>query len=124
MKIILSSISVALGVAGLVYGTYQNKLKEKVKRLATLQAWDVYRSAYQTKGWLNNAERETEAQKKEFNLAQAGAFADSLYAKTIHNIYTHHDRVTPELIDKWVSEGRLDENERRTFLRLNGENIT
>ena len=123
MEIILSLISVALGLAGLVYGVYQNKLKERVERLATLQAWEVYRSAYQSKGWFNNAQAETEAQKKELILAQAYAFADSFYVKTIHNIYTHHDRVTPELIDKWVSEGRLDDNERRTFLRLNGEYI-
>lgn len=45
MEVILAWISVALGVAGLAFGAYQNRLKERVERLATLQAWEVYQSA-------------------------------------------------------------------------------
>ena len=123
MEIILAWVSVALGVAGLGYGIYQNKLKERVERLATLQAWEVYQSAYQALGWLNNALGEANEREKEIILAKAHARADSHYSKTIHNIYTHYDRVTPELIEKWVSEGRLEEHAKAAFLKQNGENV-
>jgi len=121
MEIILAWVSVALGVAGLAYGVYQNRLKTRIERLATLQAWDVYQSAYQALGWLNNALAETDASTKENILAKAHARADSHYSKTIHNLYTHHNRVTPELIDKWVSEGRIEEHAKPAFLKQNGE---
>ena len=121
MEIILAWISVALGVAGLAYGIYQNRQKVNVERLATLQAWEVFQSAYQALGWLNNAQGEPDTSKKELILAKAHARADSHYTKTIHNIYTHHDKITPELIDKWISEGRIEEHSRKEFLRQLGE---
>ena len=123
MEIILAWVSVALGVAGLAYGIYQNRLKASIERLATLQAWDVYQSAYQALGWFNNAIEEADTHKKEIILAQAHARADSHYSKTIHNLYTHHAKISPELIDKWISEGRIKEHARPTFLQHNGENV-
>ena len=48
--------------------------------------------------------------------------ADSLYSKTIHNLYTHHSKVTPELIESWITEGRIKEEQRADFLRHIGEN--
>ncbi|MDG4559921.1 MAG: hypothetical protein P9E88_01360 [Candidatus Competibacter sp.] len=121
MEIILAWFSVGLGVAGLAYGIYQNRLKERVERLATLQAWEVYQSAYQALGWLVNALNEPDPAKRENILGQARARSDSHYSKTIHNLYTHHDKVTPELVDKWVSEGRIEEHAKRDFLRQLGE---
>ena len=123
MEIILAWVSVALGVAGLSYGIYQNRLKRRIERLATLQAWEVYQSAYQALGWLNNALSEQDATKKEKTLSRAHARADSHYSKTIHNLYTHHEKVTPELIEKWISEGRIEKHAKKDFLRQLGEKI-
>ena len=122
MEIILAWVSAGLGVAGLVYGIYQNRLKVSIERLATLQAWEVYQSAYQALGWFNNAIDETDAHKKEIFLAQAHARLDSHYSKTIHNIYTHHEKISLDLIDKWVSESRIKEHAESDFLKHNGEN--
>lgn len=122
MEIILAWVSAGLGVAGLVYGIYQNRLKVSIERLATLQAWEVYQSAYQALGWFNNAIDETDAHKKEIFLAQAQARLDSHYSKIIHNIYTHHEKISLDLIDKWVSESRIKEHAKSDFLKHNGEN--
>lgn len=121
MEIILSWISVALGVAGLAYGLYQNKLKENIERLTNLQAWEVYQSSYRSLGWLNRAIEETDLIKRELDLAQAQARADFHNFKTIHNLYTHQTKVTPELIDKWIKEGRIEEHSRINFLKQLGE---
>jgi hypothetical protein len=121
MEIILAWISIGLGVAGLAYGIYQNRLKARVERLATLQAWEVYQSAYQALGWLNDALKEQDSNKRELVLAKAHARSDSHYSKAIFNLYTHHEKVTPELIGKWISEGRIEEHAKRDFLRLLGE---
>ena len=125
MEIILAWVSLGLCVAGIAYGIYQNRLKASIERLTTLQAWEVYQSAYQALGWLNNAISEPDAHKKEIILAQAQAHArvDSHYSKTIHNIYTHHEKVSTDLIDKWVSEGRIKKHAKPDFLKQNGENI-
>ncbi len=121
MEVILAWISVALGVAGVAYGIYQNRQKVYIKRLATLQAWEMFQSAYQALGWLNNALKEENSSKKESIFAEAHARADSHYSKTIHNLYTHHEKITPELIEKWISEGRIEEHSRKDFLRQLGE---
>jgi predicted aminopeptidase len=122
MEIILAWVSAGLGVCGLAYCIYQIRLKASIERLATLQAWDVYQSAYQALGWFNDAIGETAAHKKEIILAQAHARVDSHYSKTIHNIYTHHEKVSLDLIDKWVSESRIKEHAKSDFLKHNGEN--
>ena len=122
MEIILAWVSAGLGGAGLAYGIYHNRLKVSIERLATLQAWDVYQSAYQALGYFNNAIDETDAHKKEIILAQAYARLDSHYYKTIHNIYTHHEKVSLDLIDKWVSESRIKEHAKSDFLKKRGEN--
>lgn len=90
-------------------------------RLATLQAWEVYQSAYQALGWLNRAKGETDSSKKDLTFAEARSRADSHYTKTIHNLYTHHAKVTPELIEKWIAEKRIEERSRKYFLRQLGE---
>ncbi len=54
-------------------------------------------------------------------LNEARARADSHYTKTIHNLYTHYSKVTPELIERWISEGRIEEHSRRDLLRQVGE---
>ena len=115
MEIILAWVSLGLGVAGIAYGIYQSRLKASIERLTTLQAWEVYQSAYQALGWLNNATEEADPHKKEIILAKAKAkaYADAHYSKTIHNIYTHHEKVSTDLIDKWVSEGRIKEHAKR-----------
>jgi uncharacterized protein HemX len=119
MEIILAWISVALGAGGLVFGIYQNQLKKKVERLAALQAWEVFQSAYQAYGWLSDFAKEQE--KDPVKLAQAIARSDSHYTKTIHNLYTHHPKVSPELVEKWIEEGRIKEHSREDFLRQIGE---
>jgi hypothetical protein len=121
MEIILAWISIALGVAGLSYGFYQNKLKHRIERLAILQAWEVFQSAYQVLGWLNNALEEHEPDKRSITLGKAHTRADVHYIKTIHNLYTHYSKITLELIDKWIAEGRIEEHSRIDFLRQIGE---
>lgn len=121
MEVILAWISVGLGVAGLAYGIYQNRQKRYIERLATLQAWDIFQSAYQALGWLNNALEESDPKARELTLAKSQARPDSHYTKTIHNLYTHHDKVTPELIDRWINEGRIAEHSRKDFLIRLGE---
>jgi hypothetical protein len=123
MEIILAWVSIGLGVAGLAYGFYQNRLKQRIERLARLQAWEIYQSAYQAVGWFNDAYNETDASNKEIILFKAHALSDSHYFKTIHNIYTHHSKITPELIDTWVSQGRIKEHAKNDFLRQNGESV-
>jgi len=121
MNTILSWISVIIGIAGLSYGIYQGRQKHHIERLASLQAWEVFQSAYQALGWFNNAQKETDINERNTILREAHARLDSHYTKTIHNIYTHLKRVTPELIDKWIKEGRIEEHSRRDFLRQIGE---
>ena len=121
MEIILAWISVALGVAGLAYGIHQNQLKKKIERLSTLQAWEVFQSSHHALGWLNNALKEASPNEKDKILGQARALMGSHYAKTIHNLYTHQPKVTPDLIDRWIEEGRIEEDSRKDFLRLVGE---
>ncbi len=121
MEIYLAWISVGLGAAGIVYGISQDRLRARIERLAALQAWDMYQSAYQSLGWFSDARKEPDPDKRERILADAYVRADTHYAKSIHNVYTNHKKVSPELIDKWVSEGRIKEHEKEAFLRLNGE---
>ena len=122
MENTLSWISVVLGVAGVSYGIYQNKQKIYIERLATLQAWEVYQSAQQASGWLNDFLKEkADSPRKETLLAEVHARIDSHFSKTIHNLYTHHAKVTPELIERWVTEGRINEHSRGAFLKHLGE---
>ncbi len=55
INIAIGIAGLLVGITGLFYGYHQNRLKERIERLATLQAWEVYQSAYQALGWLNNA---------------------------------------------------------------------
>lgn len=121
MEVFLAWVSVILGVVGIAYGLYQSKLREQVQRLAVLQAWEVYQSAYQSSGWLNNVFAEVDVQKREGVLGEARARADSHYTKTIYNLYAHYENVTPELIRKWIDEGRIDAESEKNFLRYIGE---
>ena len=86
-----------------------------------MQAWEVYQSSRQVIGWINNVFDETDAHQKEVTLSQARARADSHYTKAIYNLYTHYDKVTPQLIRQWIDEGRIDETFEGDFLRYIGE---
>lgn len=77
MEVFLAWVSVILGVVGIAYGLYQSKLREQVQRLAVLQAWEVYQSAYQSSGWLNNVFAEVDVQKREGVLGEARASTTS-----------------------------------------------
>ena len=121
MEMFLAIVSVILGVAGIAYGWYQNRLKEKIQRLSRMQAWEVYKSSSQVLGWLHNAFNETIPQQQMATFSDARARADSHYTKTIYNLYTHYDKVTPELIKKWIEEGRIDKEHEKDFLSYIGE---
>ena len=110
-----------VGVVGIGIGIHQNRQKAHIERLASLQAWEVYQSAYQALGWLSDVFREDDPQKKQMLLIEARARADSHYIKAINNLFSHQSKVTPALVDKWIKEGRIKEESRKDFVRHIGE---
>jgi len=121
MDTFLAVISVALGVGGIAYGIYQDNLKKRIQRLSTMQAWEVHQSSGQVIGWIHTAFNEVDPQKREVIFSEVRARADGHHTKTIYNLYTHYDEVTPLLIKKWIKEGRIEENAEKDHLRYIGE---
>ncbi len=110
MEMFWTIVGVVVSFAGIAYGWYQDRLRSQIQRLSTMQAWEVYQSSRQVIGWMNEAfEEEVDAQTKDQLLREARVRADDHYMRTIYNLYTHYDNVTPQLVRKWIDEGRIEE---------------
>ncbi len=121
LEILLAWISVALGVIGLAYGIYQNKMKVQVERSARQQAWEIYAASNHAMGYLNSAKDGKDPNKKEQDLLRAYTLSETLYTQTICNIFRHYQKVSPSLIDEWISDGKIEESAKRVFLKHNGD---
>ena len=112
MELIVSCVGVAVGIVGLAYGIYQNRLRSRIKRMALSQAWAMYHTTANALGWFLDYMREEPKPSPSCLSGQAHGRLDEAYEKAIQNLILQYDKVTPEMIDKWIDEGRLKKNDK------------
>lgn len=106
---ILAYISVALGVAGIAYGIYQDRLRIKIARQSRAQAWSTYQTSKNALGFFLDYMKSEDAPPETPYSSQAHARLDELYQKTIQHVISQYPKVTPEEIEKWLRNGRIND---------------
>jgi hypothetical protein len=122
---ILGVIGIVFAVVSLVYAVYQTREKKKLEDYARSQAWYIYSKA-------NNVTGIAQASLGAYKLAHAealntevlelmaktDAFGQDLFRETIRQIQLAEPDFTHNLIDAWVSDGKLDKDHAALFKAL------
>lgn len=111
-------LSLIAGICGLIFGFYQNKLKQKIERDAKLHASHIYQSAREASGMINDAMKTQDIKTRVELLIRAQAKVNSHYSTTITNFLSLYTDARHESIDDWVEKGFIFENSKNDFKRL------
>jgi len=110
MELVFSIISVGLGVAGLAYGVYQNRLRARLVAMMRRNAWSLYRSCYATFVHVFTFYKEKGEEIDDRRLHMADATIRELHRKCVDNVIQQYPSLTPEDIDRWRASGRIEED--------------
>ena len=116
MEVFLAWISVALGVAGLAFGFYQNRMKVRISRMARQQAWANYQTTANALGFFQDYAKEDNPPTS-YLLGQSHGRLDEAYQKAIQSLLLHYDHVTPDMVERWIEQGRLKGYDDANFRR-------
>ncbi len=116
MAVILAWSSFAIGVAGFCYGVYQNRTKARISRMARQQAWANYQTTANALGFFQDYMKKDKPPHTRL-FGQAHARLDEAYQKAIQNLVLNYDRVTPDMVARWIEQGRLKDYDDGNFRR-------
>lgn len=104
MELILSFVSIVLGVAGISYGVYQDRSKAKIVDLTQRNGWSTYQSCFKTfqKIWFLH---EATIGEMPPDLAKAEANIRELLRKCIENVVQQYPHITEADLIKWKEVG-------------------
>jgi len=125
LELILSVISVGLGVAGLAYAIYQGMERRRLQDYIRSQNWHLYAKANNANGatqkalrlYKQSAGQHVDPEVVEA-LAQADAFGQDVFKDVIRQIQFSEPRFDETSIEDWVRKGRISEKHGLLFKNI------
>ena len=122
-------VSIFIGLTGVFYALYENRSKAALKRHLRSQSWHLYTKAINAHGLAGTAldhYKENEHNNIDRNalvsLSQAVAFNNDILVDSIRQIQYTEPSFTQEDINRWTSEGRISESNKKFFTVLSTAN--
>lgn len=122
MSELLSCISVAIGIIGVVYAIYENRKLVKLNKLTRVSNWFNYQKVNNSVGGVQFALKLYKDKHKDHidpdvlqELAKADAFGQEVHKEMIRQIYLSEPSFTSKDFERWKKEGKLSEEKVALF---------
>jgi hypothetical protein len=118
-------VGLIIGIIGLAYALYQGTERSKLETFVRSQAWYLFSKANNTTGIIQHAlKMYKDLHKDQLNyellevIAKSDAFGQDLFKETIRQIQLAEPCFDQAVIQKWINEGKLNEDFRQLFMQL------